>query len=85
MSGGSTGERTFTDVLTSVRFWLIHVFTIPALYVGGFTCVGTGSVYEAFGTPRAVDYFTKQRKNAPILLGSRFEVKDDLIRMMREF
>ena len=24
MSGGSTGERPFTDILTSIRYWIIH-------------------------------------------------------------
>ena len=24
MSGGSTGERPFSDIITSVRYWIIH-------------------------------------------------------------
>jgi len=31
MSGGSTGERPFTDILTSIRYWIIHSITIPTL------------------------------------------------------
>ena len=49
MSGGSTGERPFTDILTSVRYWIIHSITIPALFVAGFLFVSTGLAYDAFG------------------------------------
>jgi photosystem II cytochrome b559 subunit alpha len=28
MSGGSTGERPFSDIITSVRYWIIHSITI---------------------------------------------------------
>ena len=45
MSGGSTGERPFTDILTSVRYWIIHSITIPALFVAGFLFVSTGLAY----------------------------------------
>ena len=49
MSGGSTGERPFTDILTSVRYWIIHAITIPALFVAGFLFVSTGLAYDVFG------------------------------------
>ena len=49
MSGGSTGERPFTDILTSVRYWIIHSITIPALFVAGFLFVSTGLAYDSFG------------------------------------
>jgi photosystem II cytochrome b559 subunit alpha len=48
VSGGSTGERPFTDILTSVRYWIIHSITIPALFVAGFLFVSTGLAYDAF-------------------------------------
>jgi len=25
MSGGSTGERPFTDILTSIRYWIMRI------------------------------------------------------------
>jgi photosystem II cytochrome b559 subunit alpha len=28
MSGGSTGERPFSDIITSVCYWIIHSITI---------------------------------------------------------
>jgi len=35
MSGGSTGERPFSDIITSVRYWIIHTITIPSLFAEG--------------------------------------------------
>jgi cytochrome b559 alpha subunit len=40
MSGGSTGERPFSDIITSVRYWIIHSITIPSLL--GWLFVATG-------------------------------------------
>ena len=37
MSGGSTGERPFSDIITSVRYWIIHSITIPTLFLSGFS------------------------------------------------
>jgi cytochrome b559 alpha subunit len=28
---GTTGERPFSDILTSIRYWVIHSITIPSL------------------------------------------------------
>jgi photosystem II cytochrome b559 subunit alpha len=77
MSGGSTGERPFTDVLTSIRYWIIHSVTIPALYAAGFIAVATGLVYDLFGTPRPNEYFTKARQQVPIV-NDRFSAKQEL-------
>jgi cytochrome b559 alpha subunit len=53
----STGERPFVDVLTSLRYWVIHSVTIPALVFGGWLFVSTGLAYDAFGCPRPDEYF----------------------------
>ena len=50
MSGGSTGERPFSDIITSIRYWIIHSITIPALFVAGFLFISTGLAYDVFGT-----------------------------------
>ena len=42
MSGGSTGERPFSDIITSVRYWIIHSITIPSLFVSGWLFIATG-------------------------------------------
>ena len=41
MSGGSTGERPFSDIITSVRYWIIHSITIPSLFISGFLFIAT--------------------------------------------
>jgi photosystem II cytochrome b559 subunit alpha len=77
VSGGSTGERPFTDILTSVRYWLIHSLTIPALFITGFIFVSSGLVYEAFGTPRPDEYYTEERQKNPVV-NDRFSAKQEL-------
>ena len=41
MSGGSTGERPFSDIITSIRYWIIHSITIPSLFVSGWLFIAT--------------------------------------------
>ncbi|NJK68401.1 MAG: cytochrome b559 subunit alpha [Microcoleus sp. CSU_2_2] len=74
MAGGSTGERPFGDIITSIRYWVIHSITIPALFIAGWLFVQTGLAYDAFGTPRPNQYFTPQREEVPII-SDRFESK----------
>jgi photosystem II cytochrome b559 subunit alpha len=40
MSGGSTGERPFSDIITSVRYWIIHSITIPSYQDGYLLLLG---------------------------------------------
>ena len=58
---GSTGERPFSDIITSIRYWVIHSVTIPSLFVAGWIFVSTGLAYDIFGTPRPNEYFTEKR------------------------
>ncbi|MDB9438608.1 Cytochrome b559 subunit alpha [Dolichospermum sp. UHCC 0315A] len=71
---GTTGERPFSDIVTSIRYWVIHSITIPALFVAGWLFVSTGLAYDAFGTPRPNEYFTQVRQEVPIV-SNRFEAK----------
>ena len=77
MSGGSTGERPFSDIITSVRYWIIHSITIPALFVAGFLFVSTGLAYDVFGSPRPNEYFTEERQETPFIT-SRFDALEQL-------
>lgn len=77
MAGGSTGERPFSDIITSIRYWVIHSVTIPALFVAGWLFVSTGLAYDAFGTPRPNEYFTQQRQEVPIVT-DRLESKEQI-------
>ena len=64
---GSTGERTFSDIVTSIRYWVIHSVTIPSLFIAGWLFVSTGLAYDVFGTPRPNEYFTEERQELPLI------------------
>ena len=64
---GVTGERPFGDIVTSIRYWIIHSITIPALFIAGWLFVSTGLAYDAFGTPRPDEYFTSTQVELPIV------------------
>jgi photosystem II cytochrome b559 subunit alpha len=74
---GTTGERPFSDIITSVRYWVIHSITIPALFIAGWLFVQTGLAYDVFGTPRPNEYFTEVRQEVPIV-NKRFEAKQQV-------
>ncbi len=74
---GTTGERPFSDIITSVRYWVIHSVTIPALFIAGWLFVSTGLAYDIFGTPRPDEYFTQTRQEIPIVK-SRTEAKQQV-------
>lgn len=64
---GDTGERPFGDIVTSVRYWIIHSITIPALFIAGWLFVSTGLAYDAFGTPRPNEYYPSNQTELPIV------------------
>jgi photosystem II cytochrome b559 subunit alpha len=77
VSGGSTGERPFSDIITSIRYWIIHSITIPSLFISGWLFISTGLAYDIFGTPRPNEYFSQDRQQVP-LVNDRFSVKEEL-------
>ena len=64
---GKPVERSFSDILTSIRYWVIHSITIPALVISGWLFIGTGLAYDVFGTPRPNEYFTESRQETPLI------------------
>lgn len=74
---GTTGERPFSDIITSVRYWVIHGVTIPALFIAGWLFVSTGLAYDVFGTPRPDEYFSQVRQELPVV-SDRFEAKQQI-------
>nr|YP_009519013.1 photosystem II cytochrome b559 alpha subunit [Boodleopsis sp. H.0758]AYC64953.1 photosystem II cytochrome b559 alpha subunit [Boodleopsis sp. H.0758] len=64
---GSTQERPFSDILTSIRYWVIHSITIPSLFIAGWLFVSTGLAYDIFGSPRPNEYFTEERQSIPLI------------------
>lgn len=69
---GNTGERSFADIITSIRYWVIHSITIPSLFIAGWLFVSTGLAYDVFGSPRPNEYFTESRQEVPLVTG-RFD------------
>jgi photosystem II cytochrome b559 subunit alpha len=67
---GSTGERSFADIITSIRYWVIHSITIPSLFIAGWLFVSTGLAYDVFGSPRPNEYFTESRQGIPLITDS---------------
>ncbi len=74
---GTTGERPFSDIITSIRYWVIHSITIPMLFIAGWLFVSTGLAYDVFGTPRPDEYFTQDRLELPIL-NDRFKASEQI-------
>ena len=56
----STGERPFIDILQDRRYWVIHVITIPSLFVGGVIFIDSPFVYKLFGRGSFNQYFYNQ-------------------------
>ena len=50
----STGERSFADIITSIRYWVIHSITIPSLFIVGWLFVSTGLAYDEEEEERAI-------------------------------
>lgn len=74
---GTTGERPFGDIVTSIRYWVIHSITIPALFIAGWLFVSTGLAYDIFGTPRPNEYYPTAQQVAPII-SDRYEAKQQI-------
>ncbi|KAL6492598.1 hypothetical protein OROGR_033269 [Orobanche gracilis] len=81
---GSTGERSFADIITSIRYWVIHSITIPSLFIAGWLFVSTGLAYDVFGSPRPNEYFTESRQGIPLITG-RFDSLEQLDEFSRSF
>ncbi|WP_287129513.1 cytochrome b559 subunit alpha [Candidatus Cyanaurora vandensis] len=73
----TTGERPFTDIITSTRYWLIHIPALLLLFSSGFLFVSTGLAYDAFGTPRPNEYYKEDGVKKP-LVTDRYTSKEQL-------
>lgn len=77
MAAGSTGERPFFEIVTDIKFWIIQIVTLPAIFVSGFLFVSTGLAYDTFGTPTPDAYFQASESKAPVV-SQRYEAKSQL-------
>ena len=80
----STGERPFIDILQDRRYWVIHLITIPSLFLAGAIFVLSGFVYKVFRSPNFNQYFqTQANGNTQIsLINDRFSVLNELLQMV---
>jgi photosystem II cytochrome b559 subunit alpha len=81
---GNTGERPFADIITSIRYWVIHSITIPSLFIAGWLFVSTGLAYDVFGSPRPNEYFTENRQEIPLITG-RFNSLEQIDEFTKSF
>jgi photosystem II cytochrome b559 subunit alpha len=79
---GKPNERPFSDIITSIRYWVIHSVTIPSLFVAGWIFVSTGLAYDIFGTPRPNEYFTETRQEIP-LISDRFNALEQMNQLIK--
>ena len=76
----STGERPFIDILQDRRYWVIHLITIPSLFVGGSIFILSGFVYKLFGLANFNQYFQnfKQFHSQIYLINDRFSILNEI-------
>lgn len=79
---GKILERPFVDIVTSIRYWVIHSVTIPSLFISGWLLVSTGLAYDVFGSPRPNEYFTETRQENP-LITDRFNALQQMDQLVR--
>ena len=68
----STGERPITDILQDCRYWVIHIITIPALFLSGVVSVASGIVFNIAGTPNWLVYLSSVTSLS--LMNDRFSI-----------
>ena len=73
----STGERSFIDIIQDRRYWIIHVITIPSLFLSGSLFVVSGFVYKVFGSPNLGQYYLKDSGQIS-LINDRFSALNEI-------
>lgn len=54
----ATGERPFLDAVSDRRYWLIHLTTIPLLFIGGVASVTGGLAFLLVSICGSEAYFS---------------------------
>ena len=73
----STGERPFIDILQDRRYWVIHVVTIPSLFIAGIVFILSGFAYKIFGVPTLGEYFIGDASQIT-LINDRFSSLEEI-------
>ena len=71
----STSEQSFMDILQDRRYWVIHLVTIPSLFLSEITPTLSGFVYKLFGVLPLNQYFTSYKPYICII-NDRFSALD---------
>ena len=75
----STGERPFIDIFQDRRYWVIHLITIPSLFLSGCLLILSRFVYKLFGVANSYQYFYKVYYNRQIcLINDRFSILNEI-------
>ena len=75
----SRGERPFIDILQDRRYWVIHLITIPSLFLAGVIFLDSPFVYKLFGLPSFNQYFSKDNTLRQIsLINDRFSSLNEI-------
>ena len=69
----STGERPLIDILQDKRYWVIHLITIPSLFLAGVIFVKTSIVYKLFGL-----YYNDNDATQISLINDRFSILNEI-------
>ena len=73
----SRGERPFIDILQDRRYWVIHLITIPSLFLAGVIFILSGFVYKLFGVANLNQYFNNDNVQLP-LINDRFSILNEI-------
>lgn len=75
--GISTGERPFVDILQDRRFWIIHLITIPSLFLAGYIFILSGLVSRIFSGGSLNEYFFADSDQLAII-NDRFSALNEI-------
>ena len=71
----STGERGLIDIVQDRRYWVIHLITIPSVFLAGATLIITGLVYKLFGVASLNKYLITSQIS---LIKERFWILNEI-------
>jgi len=66
------------DIFQDRRYWVIHLITIPSLFLGGVISMNTGFVYKLFGVANFHQYFNNDNTQI-YLINDRFSILNEII------
>ena len=74
----STGERPFIDIVQDRRYWVIHLATIPSLFVAGVIFLHSPFIYKLFGRILNLYFYLAPNMSNLSLINDRFSSLDEM-------